>query len=303
VAGDRRWLVRLLQMLDFVIGKLEVRDDSLIQALDLQEKEDELKAHNRGIEEAAYRAKAHDRAGNLGVDPCKADLSHAPALLLAELLDATKNLSLPVLILSTPPELFAVLKAQGLLACRTSELAAAERTPGDDTDAVEFAVCVHLALLLAVEEVVLVLHADELGPTVLKGECKSQPGKESLRNTYLLGDVVVVGELPGPHRTSTDIADLSTRDKVVQSLHSLLRRGVGKVGPVDLEQVDIRGVKPLERGLNLIENRSTGETTLVDVIPVLQKVRHGVCNLVDLVVGNTPAFGQDDETVTRYLKL
>jgi hypothetical protein len=210
-------------MLDLVISELEARDDSLVQALDLQEREDELKPHNRGIKEAAYRAKAHNRAGNLGVDPRKADLSHAPALLLAELLDTTKDLSLPVLVLSTPPELFAVLKAQGLLACRTSELAAAERTPGDDTDAVELAVGVHLAFLFAVEEVVLVLHADELGPAVLRDECKAQSGKESLREAYLLGNVVIVGELPGPHRTSTDIADLSTRYEVVKSLHSLLR--------------------------------------------------------------------------------
>ena len=65
---------------------------------------------------------------------------------------------------------------------RPGQAAAGQRAPRDDADALVDAQRQHLPLLLAVEQVVVVLHGDEPGPAVA------------------LGDVLRLGELPGPHR-------------------------------------------------------------------------------------------------------
>src|SRR5690606_36532674 len=82
----------------------------------------------------------------------------------------------------------------GRLVPLAREAPASERTPRDHSDALVGAEWHHLALLLAVEEVVVVLHADELGPAVG------------------LGDVLRLAELPGPHRRRADVARLAGLD-------------------------------------------------------------------------------------------
>ena len=64
----------------------------------------------------------------------------------------------------------------------------------------------HLPLLLAVDEVQVVLHRDEAGPPVP------------------LGDVQRLLELPRPHRRRADVAGLAGPHHVVQRLHRLLDR-------------------------------------------------------------------------------
>jgi hypothetical protein len=61
------------------------------------------------------------------------------------------------------------------------EAAAGEGAPGDDADLLVLAEGHHLALFLAVEEVVVVLHGDEARPAVGVGEVEG------------------FGELPGEH--------------------------------------------------------------------------------------------------------
>jgi len=94
----------------------------------------------------------------------------------------------------------------------------------------------HLALLLAIEQVVVVLHADELRPTVE------------------FGGVLRLAELPGPHRRRPDVANLARLDHVVQGLHRLLDRSV-MVEPVDLVEVDVVGAQPAQAVVDLGHDR------------------------------------------------
>src|SRR5208337_1981840 len=71
------------------------------------------------------------------------------------------------------------------------EIAARHRRPRDDRDPFERAERHHLALLLAIDEVVVVLHRDEFRMT---------PGA---------GDVDHARELPGVHRRGADIERLA----------------------------------------------------------------------------------------------
>ena len=93
-----------------------------------------------------------------------------------------------------------------------------------------------LGLVLAAQQVVLVLHRDE-----------PRPAAE-------VGGVLELGELPRVHRGRAEVADLARLDDVVQRLHRLLDRGVG-VEAVDLVEVDVVGAEPRERGVDLLEDR------------------------------------------------
>ncbi|CAM5663911.1 hypothetical protein SVIOM74S_09899 [Streptomyces violarus] len=120
----------------------------------------------------------------------------------------------------------------------------AKGAPGQHADALVRAQGQHLALLLAVEEVVVVLHGDEAGPTV-------QPG-----------GVLGLGELPGVHRTRPDVTDLAGLDDVVQGLHRLLDRGM-RVEAVDLVEVDVVGAEPGEALVELAEDGLAGQSAAV----------------------------------------
>ena len=98
----------------------------------------------------------------------------------------------------------------------------------------------HLPLLLAVEQVVVVLHGDEAGPAVQ------------------VGDVLGLGELPGVHRGGAEVAGLAGPDHVVQRLHRLLDRRV-VVPAVDLVEVDVVDAEPGQRGVDLAHDRDPGQ--------------------------------------------
>ena len=114
--------------------------------------------------------------------------------------------------------------------------AAGQRAPRDDADAQVGAQRQHLPLLLAVEQVVVVLHRDERRPPV--------------------GDrrVLGLGELPGVHRRGADVAGLAGLDDVVQRLHRLLDRRV-PVPAVDLVEVDVVGAEAAQAGVDLGHDR------------------------------------------------
>jgi hypothetical protein len=85
------------------------------------------------------------------------------------------------------------------------------------------------------------------------------------REGYLLRDVVVVSKLPSPHGASTDVSDFAHLNKVMQRLHGLLRIHVLEISTVDLKKIDVWGIETFERGFNLVEDRLTRETGLIDV--------------------------------------
>ena len=122
---------------------------------------------------------------------------------------------------------------------------------------------VHLLLLLAVDEVVHVLHGDELGPAAA------------------LGDHVHLQELPGVHGAGADVEHLAGSHEVVQRLHLLLHGSVVVEAVRDVE-VDVVGAEALERGVDLAEERLA-----VDALGV-GAVVHGVV-----------ALGGDDRIVAH----
>ena len=130
--------------------------------------------------------------------------------------------------------------ADGLLAPRPGQAAFALRGVGHQADAHVGAHRHQLALVLAAEQVVLVLHGHEPGPAAQ------------------VGGVLQLGELPCVHRRCAEVADLAGLDDVVQRLHRLLDRGVG-VEAVDLVQVDVVGAEPGQGGVDLFEDRLAGQ--------------------------------------------
>lgn len=193
--------------------------------------------------------RADDRRGDGGLagDPRERDLRHARAPLLGDLPDRVDDGAVRVLVLAVQrlAELVGVgTRAGALRVPRAGDLAARERAPRDDTDAGVLAERVHLALLLALEQVVLVLHAHEGRPAVQ------------------LGDVLHLGELPCPHARRADVPGLPGLDDVVQRLHRLLDGRV-RVEAVDLVQVDVVGAEAGQRGVDLVHDRRTRQSGTV----------------------------------------
>ena len=98
-------------------------------------------------------------------------------------------------------------RASGLQGIRRHALVAAQRD--------------HLALFLAVDQVVVVLHA-----------------RRTASSRARLRELLRLGELPGPHAARADVAHLAGLDDVVQRLHRLLDRRL-RIEAVDLVQVDV----------------------------------------------------------------
>ena len=80
----------------------------------------------------------------------------------------------------------------------------------------------HFSLLFAVQQAILALHANELGPAIL------------------LGNELHASELRRPHTRSANIADLTAAHQIVQCEHSLFQRH-SAVEAVNLEHVDVVG--------------------------------------------------------------
>jgi len=83
---------------------------------------------------------------------------------------------------------------------------------------------IHLPLFLAIQQIIMVLHADKLGPPAL------------------LSYKLHTSELHRPHAARADVAHLAALDQIMQRLHCLLDRH-GLVEAVDLQQVDVGRVE------------------------------------------------------------
>jgi hypothetical protein len=108
------------------------------------------------------------------------------------------------------------------------EVALGERAVGDDCDALVEALRDHLALFLAVEKVVAVLHRDELRPAVA------------------FSRVLGLRELPGVHRAGAEVTGLAGTDDVVEGFHRLFDRRLG-VPAVHLVEIDVVHAESRER--------------------------------------------------------
>jgi hypothetical protein len=115
-----------------------------------------------------------------------------------------------------------------VVACSSDGAAAREQparegAPGNDRDPLVEALRDHLPLLLAVDQVVVVLHRDE----------------------RRLRDELRLRELPRVHAAGADVARLAGLDHVVERVHRLVdRRRV--VPAVDLVEVDVVEPEPLQ---------------------------------------------------------
>ena len=139
---------------------------------------------------------------------------------------------------------------------------------------------IHLPLLLAVYQVVIILHAHELGPAVL------------------LGAELHAGELVGPHAAGADVADLVTAHEIVQRLHGLLD-GDRAVETVNLQQIDVIRLEAGEGGVHSLENALPREPAVVDVVDGLVDVLEGQSGRFVVFAHGAAAFGADDEFVAR----
>jgi hypothetical protein len=196
--------IRLLQILHLLLRqRLSPNLQGLINPLDLAN------SNNRNIP--------------LLNRPRHRHMTHLPALLLRQLLhpsnDGLIRIGEIVLLDALGPRRGAAPRK------RPRERSLVQRRPGDQTDPGLGAVAVHLALFLAVEEAVVVLHRDELGPVVLF--------RAGLHH----------GELVGPHAAGPDVADLAHLDQVVERFHGFFNGGAS-VEAVDLEEVHVVGLQP-----------------------------------------------------------
>ena len=115
-----------------------------------------------------------------------------------------------------------------LPAAVAGEEAARQRAPRNHADALLAAERHHLALFLAVDQVVVVLHRDEPRPAV-----------RVRRGEHL-------HELPREHARRADVARLARLDDVVERFEGFLDRRV-VVEAMDLIEVDVVGAEPRQR--------------------------------------------------------
>ena len=167
-------------------------------------------------------------------EPCERHLGRGNPASRRDLHDALDDRQVELVVVELA-RVVVVLRACGLLRgharARPGQESARERAPRDDAQALGTAERQHLALLLAVHEVVVVLHGREAMPAAAVGEAERPR------------------ELPGVHARGSDVARLARAHDAVQSLERLLERGVG-IEAVDLVEVHIVHAEPPQGGVD-----------------------------------------------------
>ena len=172
-------------------------------------------------------------------------MTHLPPFLLSNFLHALNNLLVDITIPGLRP---ASRRALGSL-CRQRpcQNPTAERRLRNESDSRNITIFVHLALFLAVEHVVVVLHTDEFSLAVRLSAglhyCKLVP----------------------PHRACADVPHLTHLYEVTQCLHGFFDQGIF-VEAVALEQVHVVGVQAPEAGLDGLEDGLAREAAVVDIV-------------------------------------
>ena len=140
------------------------------------------------------------------------------------------------------------------------------------------------AHLFAVKQRVFVLHAHERGPAVLA--CHRDQ----------------VCKLPGSHRAGTDVAHFTALHEIVQRLHRFFRGDCGII-PMDLKEIDVRGLQSRKRGRGRIEDGCAGQPTLVHVSLLFLDTGNYDCVDSHIICNDAEAFRCDNDLVTRNVVL
>jgi hypothetical protein len=102
------------------------------------------------------------------------------------------------------------------------------------------------------------------------------------------------------YRASTDIADLTTLDNIIQSLHDFLAGSVA-VQTVNLEHIDVCA-ETLDASINGIEDVLARQTDTVDKVTFVTRGLPDGRELA-LIVDAVEALGHDDHTVAGNVEL
>ena len=167
-----------------------------------------------------HLTKPNNRRRNPLANPRQRHMAHLPPLLLSNFLNTLHNLAISLALLRPALLLPLAARRRPESLQRPCQVPAAQRRPRDQPDPRSVAEGVHLALLFAVEQVVVVLHTDELCPAVL------------------LSGVLEQRELPGPHAAGADVVHFTGADEVVEREHCFFDGRV-RVEAVDLQQVEV----------------------------------------------------------------
>jgi len=213
-------------------------------------------------------------------DPGEGNLGHRGVLLVGQFLDALVDFLAVALEVGVFPGVLVGLAAGGRveLLVGPREIPPRQRTPGNHADVLRLAVRQHLSLLLPVEQVVVVLH------------------REKAVQPQILGGVLGLDELVGPHRTGAEIADLLPADRVIKRAHRRLDWGV-VVPAVNLVEVEGVHSEPVEAGVQLLLDGLPGETAGVGVLVVhleehLRRNDHLLTSAFEGIAEDTLGFAQ-----------
>lgn len=140
----------------------------------------------------------------------------------------------------------------------------------------------HLVLFFPVDQVVVVLHRDELMPAVT------------------IRDVLQLLELPRRHAGRTDVPNFPRLDHIVQGAHDLLPRR-RTVQAVDLQDIDV-GAQPRDALVDGIDDVFPAESHTVQHVVVVDRahadrVRRAVFGHAEV------AFTQDHQVLPRDVEL
>src|SRR5674476_1536941 len=215
--------VRLLQADQLVNGQLDLEGSRGVGEVLLLGRADDRRRHDVVLEHPGQPNRRHRDGTGLGNRLNRVD----DVLVAVEEERAAVKVSVRVL---APP-------ARRRVAPGASHAATSQRAPRDAVHALEVQEREHLALLLAHDQAVLVLHRDEAGPAAE------------------VGRVLHRGELPRVHAGGADVAHLPGLDHVVERFHRLFDRRLG-VEAVDLVEVDVVGAQPGQRGVDLLHHRA-----------------------------------------------
>jgi len=202
---DRLGLVRLLEVLYFLVGKLHVYTlNDVLQILQAR------RSNDRSCDAQVLV---------FGEAPGDGDLSHRDPFFLSYFFDTFDDGCVSWVFEAIVKELvcFAALR---LFAYGTGKDATTERRPRDGAHAKHLESREHLSLFFAVDQTVMVLHGDERG--------------EPVRDRVVLHGM----ELIRVARAHADIPHIPSLDDIVKSLHSFFNWG-GVVEAMALQQINI----------------------------------------------------------------